>query len=797
MKLKRVFARFYKSFNFDSLRKAHPDFQPWPWDSFRDESYPYVTITLDPEITTVVGANESGKSHLLSAIKKGITGKDFSQRDLCRYSPFFNVEVGKECWPHVGLEWDDLSNAEAAKLREIITDAPSGVTRFLMFRLTPNQLDLYFPAGDGYDVRHLQDNAASTFGQDFLPQPFEIKSDVALPGSVPLDWLADPTNIRKGLASRRVRSHALDAVYQVGLGFPKTKESFSQSAASFFERLSPLFGPLGELALADENIDQSSLNLARDLLVRLANVDPDRLKDLTEAIADGADGHANALVTGINDQLAKKLNFPKWWVQDRDFSLRVTPREMDLVFTIRDRTGTEYTFSERSSGLKYFLSYLIQARSRARSKDRQEILLMDEPDAYLSAEAQQDLLKIFDDFARPEADVAPIQVVFVTHSPFLIDKNHADRIRVLEKGNGLAGTRVIRNVSQNHYEPLRSAFGAFVGETAFIGACNLLVEGTADQILLSGAARLTRLDKSASDRETLDLNRLVIVPCGSANHVPYMLYLIRGRDADKPPVIALLDSDEEGTNAANLMRKEDPKMRRLIRREFVFQIGDIDLPSDSSLKASEMEDLIPEPLALAAANSFLAELSQFRESSAVSLNAQELTLERQTTPSLYDALNAAAVKHGMHLDKIGFARAVIHQCKNRSRDNNSLDSEVEHFLLRMRRIFSAINQRRRSAERDSLRERVGTLVERLQRGFLRDHPNQATKEQALSCLEDIQTTLDDSNEADAVRLKINNLKREFKLDETLNESVEDYPNFAQKLTALKDEYAISRVDPNG
>jgi predicted ATP-dependent endonuclease of OLD family len=101
---------------------------------------------------------------------------------------------------------------------------------------------------------------------------------------------------------------------------------------------------------------------------------------------------------------------------------------------------------------------------------------MDEPDAYLSSQAQQDLLKVFDLFANPESGshlTHPIQVFYVTHSPFLIDKNHAERIRVLQKGNEDEGTRVVKDAAKNHYEPLRSSIGAYVGETAFIG--NLLI----------------------------------------------------------------------------------------------------------------------------------------------------------------------------------------------------------------------------------------------------------------------------------------------------------------------------------
>lgn len=59
---------------------------------------------------------------------------------------------------------------------------------------------------------------------------------------------------------------------------------------------------------------------------------------------------------------------------------------------------------------------------------------------------------------------------------------------MLEKGTDDEGTRVVNDASKNHYEPLRSSFGAFVGETTFIGNCNLMVEGLADQILLAGCS---------------------------------------------------------------------------------------------------------------------------------------------------------------------------------------------------------------------------------------------------------------------------------------------------------------------
>ena len=84
----------------------------------------------------------------------------------------------------------------------------------------------------------------------------------------------------------------------------------------------------------------------------------------------------------MNRSLARHLNFNRWWTQDPDFELRLAPRERELVFTIRDRTGTDYSFAERSRGLTYFLSYFVQLRAHKQALGN-EVLLMDEPDAYL------------------------------------------------------------------------------------------------------------------------------------------------------------------------------------------------------------------------------------------------------------------------------------------------------------------------------------------------------------------------------------------------------------------------------
>lgn len=792
MKLSRVFARFYKSFNFDHHRKAHPDAEERAWEMIGDEWYPYIEVSIDRLITTVVGANESGKSHLLRAIEIAVTGEGFKHQDLCRYCDFFNVERGNDFWPHLGVAWDEVTPEEAKLIAEGLDESPPRFTSFQMFRHGPDVLHLLFPDGRGGFVRReLVDGAARSFGKDVLPKPFRIHPGVGLPGALPVDQIAPPAEGRPSRSRSQDRSLLAlgKAVYDQ---WRQNPTDFTQRGVGIVPSLAGLFSEIDDDSSVTDS-DAMSFDLARRLLMQLGNVEPERLRELSRFLAIGENGHAAALADSINHQLERRLNFPKFWVQDKDFQLVVTPHERELVFTIRDRTGTQYTFDERSEGLKYFLSYFIQSQTHQPDPVRSEILLMDEPDTFLSAEAQQDLLKIFADFAEPQSGARPVQVVYVTHSPFLLDKNHAQRIRVLQKGRGSDGTRVIGNASQNHYEPLRSAIGAYVGETAFIGACNLLVEGVSDQVLLAGMSRVIQRGGRVAEAEALDLNRIVLVPCGSASHVPYMLYLVRGRDSDIPPVLVLLDSDASGDDAAAVLR-DDPAMSRLIKAEFRMQIGDFDLLADEGRRALEPEDLIPVDLAVAAVDRYFEQVSRFREGPARTLDGEAIAARVAEGAGLVAALKGVAKEQGSRVDKIGFARAVVELC---GRPPEGLGASVDLFKTRMRRLFVELNARRRTAEQERLREKATQRVEQQRKIFFRDNPDGATREQAVFLLERIEEVLDDSLDAEAIRQDMLSLRHRFDLGGDPLEPVPDYPTFKRRMAVLKDALSRSTEEPVG
>ena len=795
MILKTVFVRFYKSFNFDYLRKFDSSVtNHLPWESADGLWYPYVRIPIDAVITTVVGANESGKTHLLTAIEKGIGGTDIVRADFCRYSKFFTVEAGKMRWPDFGFEWSALTTEERQTIAQCCgITKPVNFESFLVFRTDKDKLTVYLPNGATHKAHELTGPALTTLA-DVVPNVFRLYENIGLPDSAPIRWLAGDVEA-KGSLERLSRKRRVQLFEKV-LGNPNwfsSKETVTQSAEQIVGAFSPFSSEPEDSATAlDTRL--AELELARDLIRKIAKIDAEALSELYEALRDGKDAFANSIIDAINSALESALNFPHWWVQDREFRLLVSPRDYDLVFTIRDRTGREYSFGERSSGLKYFLSYYIQYLAHEPLDARPEILLMDEPDAFLSSQGQQDLLKIFEAFAKPDRPGRiPTQVIYVTHSPFLIDKNHGERIRVLEKGVGEEGTRVVRDASRNHYEPLRSAFGSYVAETTFIGHCNLMVEGPADQILLAGAATFLR-GCGASTLETLDLNKITIVPAGSAGHIPYLVYLARGRDIEKPAVIVFLDSDDQGNRAKKDLQRGGAKGKQLLKPQYILQVGDLSqtpvkLNNSCGNSLIEAEDLIPLSIAAEATQRYLRTVCNVSDETVLKLTPESISAHYKESVSLFDAIAHAltAIDADLHIEKVGFARLVVDVVLDfATKEADAKNREAaQAFESNMKALFKKLRQMQRDAERELTTERVSRRVERAKQSFLQDHPDEARREHAFVLLEEIEASLDNSQESDHIRAEISGLRRDFKVEDDVTEPVPNYGQFKDRLDKLK------------
>jgi predicted ATPase len=761
VRIRTVWIRFYKSFNYDYELKANPTSTRRAWQDTPDGWFPHVAVSLEPDITAVVGANESGKSHLLDVIHMVLTGQGISQRAFCRYSPLFSVEKGLRLYPEVGATFE-MTHEDAAAINALNIPLLSNGD-LLMLRPGPDEVEVI----DAGESRVVLDDDQVKGLQALLPHAHQLKTQVDLPDSVSIASLAQSGVL---LANRKKRIELLALLG--GIGSP---EAITGKAAALFTLLSQ----------AEATVETERERLGRLLLTKVARIEASAFQDLRDAIATEQEGLVNALIQEMNKSIARHLNVARWWTQDADFQLRVSPREHELVFTIRDRTGTDYSFSERSRGLTYFLSYYVQLRSHDRPADRPEVLLMDEPDAYLSALGQQDLLRVLEEHARPEATERSDQVVYVTHSPFLINRNAGHRVRVVDKGSRAEGTRLVRDATQNHYEPVRTSLGAYIAETAFIGGDNLFVEGIADQVMISGMnARLRRMGIPPS--ECLDLNQVTIVPGGS--NVPYMLYLARGRDEYKPACAVLLDSDEAGQTARSQIKKGGAKGRPTVAEDLIVMVGDwakvAHATAESGVVIEEPEDLVPQGIAGIAARRYAKHLLGLSEAQANKLTDKAIASAVGDAKSLWDGVEKAfddAFKTS--IGKAGFAKEILAFLVEHENDDEQHEGvAVLHAnYAALIRTLAEILQVAREREQDGRRSQ---RVHRIIHEFVDDHPTGCLRDQASAVLRRIDTAADDTEAGDIIRSGTARLRRTYELGTDPLARVPDYDSFLDELKGI-------------
>jgi len=419
---------------------------------------------------------------------------------------------------------------------------------------------------------------------------------------------------------------------------------------------------------------------------------------------------------------------------------------------------------------------------------------MDEPDTFLSNEGQQDLLRVLEEFTRPVGDAPGAQVIYVTHSPFLIDKNRGDRVRVLAKGNRDEGVRVVRDVGKNHFEPIRTALGGFVGESVFVGNCNLILEGMADQIYLAGFSELISQRDESMSADFLDLNRVTLVPAGGASEVPYHVYLARGQDADEPAVIVLLDGDDAGDDAAKKLQKGGPGNKMLLKRQFVAQLkpgNGLEIDSDLGQGALATEDLIPVELAAAAVKAYLDSMKVPYRVGEVTPEKVRESLER--SKGVFEAIECVAEdaiegtgEEGeakeFRLYKVAFARHVVEECRGS-------DEEWAHKALsRFTELFRHLTALQRRAEYERIQKTITSRVRREVKTFVKDWLPNCSKSDVDTLLEKLGYIIDDSIEGEAIARAISQLRVEFKLDENPKDRIKegDLERLRIRLMGLKD-----------
>lgn len=296
----------------------------------------------------------------------------------------------------------------------------------------------------------------------------------------------------------------------------------------------------------------------------------------------------DVLLQSASTELTAK--FRDWWKQGEYRFRFQADGDHFRIWVSDDKRPDDIELEGRSTGLQWFLSFYLIFLVESTDAHEGAILLLDEPGLSLHPLAQRDLSVFFESLS------ATNQLLYTTHSPFLVDSNHLDRVRaVYIKDDGT--TAVSSDLRAAEKQPLQSksiypvhaALGITVSDTLLVGAAPIIVEGQSDQFYLSAIKTLL----VASGRFS-PAREFVFLPAGGVRGVKAVAAIVTGRDEALPTT--LVDSDKAGKKLASDLRSG-------------LYAGDkkrvVEIDSIVNLSAPEIEDLIPTEIMVPVLNKYL------------------------------------------------------------------------------------------------------------------------------------------------------------------------------------------------
>lgn len=285
----------------------------------------------------------------------------------------------------------------------------------------------------------------------------------------------------------------------------------------------------------------------------------------------------NALLQAASNKITDQIL--EYWTQNPDLSVEVkvaagmpgdpAPFNQGTVARARIYNSlhrVDTPFSERSAGFVWFFSFLVKF-AQIKNESNPVILLLDEPGLTLHGKAQADLLRFFKEKLSPHH-----QVIYSTHSPFMVPADDLASIRVVQdvvevKGTRRIplGTKVREDVLTQDADtlfPLQAALGYELTQSLFVGENTLLVEGPGDILYIHALSEALRRRK----RQALD-TRWTICPAGGIDKIRPFASLFSGNGLN----IAVL-SDQ----AAGDKRKiEDLRKSQILKAGQFYTVAEI------------------------------------------------------------------------------------------------------------------------------------------------------------------------------------------------------------------------------
>jgi len=501
-------------------------------------------VSIEDKITTLVGKNESGKTAFLEAIAKfnyfekdpkfqfDVTA-DFPRNELKKYQRENEpIEVIK-CTFEIS---DEL-------LQEISDELGSDIFKTKSFSYGMK----YDGSASWYDLTANEELFLKNYIKEstLTPEATEelkgIKSFKALETLIGTTQNEDVKKLYQELKKEYIdKAYKWDNIIQGYIAQNYLKPNFPKFW--YFDEYFSLPSRVNINRLQSNQVDAEltaeALKTSKALF-ELAGIDIAKL--VNASTFESFIAELEATSNEITDQIFE------YWSTNENLEIKFeietvknpqNPNVIEKVLDIRVR-NTRHRVSlplkNRSKGFNWFFSFIVWFSKIQSDGNKNFILLLDEPGLNLHASAQADLLRYIEDLAKE------YQVIYTTHSPFMIDSNHLERVRtVYDSDAGSIISSAIQEKDPDTLFPLQAALGYDIAQNLFISKNNLLVEGPADLLYLTILSSILESEK----REGLK-DSITIVPIGGMDKVASFISLLRG---SKLNIVCLLDSfsDQKG-----------------------------------------------------------------------------------------------------------------------------------------------------------------------------------------------------------------------------------------------------------
>lgn len=284
------------------------------------------------------------------------------------------------------------------------------------------------------------------------------------------------------------------------------------------------------------------------------------------------------LLASASSNFTKSFN--EWWKQGNYTFAFQADGNFFRIWVSDDVRPERIELESRSTGLQWFFSFYLVFLVESELHHQNAILLLDEPGVTLHPLAQKDLFIFFENLAKNN------QMLYTTHSPFMVDSNHLERVRSVYIDSD--GKTVVspdlraserskgKNQPQSIY-PAHAALGLTVSDTLLINCDPVLVEGESDQVYLSALKNLL-----ISNSDISPLKEIVFIPTGGVKGIKATSAILSGLSEVKPPV--LIDGDKPGQ-----------KMSAELKSDFYATVPEkvITISAYTGVENGEIEDLFP------------------------------------------------------------------------------------------------------------------------------------------------------------------------------------------------------------